>query len=160
MTAMRKQESDPGTRARMGCMSLPLDARRKTATDHDSLEIFEFDFACMGKYVDVTSMDSVVIGAMGNSLRAYGGKPNTGIPKHYELLGYQATYLEASVDAPSIKPGMVLFSGSACLLMKQTVVCWSIMSADKARLHQLLRNPVSITGSVATPLVSDKLLTQ
>lgn len=160
MTAMRNQQSDPGTRARMGCMSLPLEAHHKTATDHDSLEIFEFDFACMRKYVDVASMDSVIVGAMGNSLRVYGGEPKTGIPQHYELSGYQATFLEASVDAPSIKTGMVLFSGSACLLMKQTVVCWAMMSADKAKLHQFLRNPVTIAASAAVPLVPDQLLMQ
>ncbi len=141
-------------------MYYQLDSRHKTSTEHDSLSIFEFDFACMGKVVTPDSMESVILRNMESSLKVYGAEPlpGPGVPQRYELNGYAAEFVEDSVEAPSVRKGMILYSGSTCVLMRQTVVCWSIVSADKRKLHELLANPVVFDGKPETALVPKNML--
>jgi hypothetical protein len=158
MEALRRQQTDEATRRRMGCMKFPLDSRHESADEHDTLSIFEFDFECMGKWVTEDSMESVVLGSMQDSLKVYGGKPSISKPQRYELNGNAAEFIEAFVEAPTVKKGMTLYSGSSCVLMRQTVVCWALMSADLKKLHELLGNPVVFDGHQGVPLVPDQLL--
>lgn len=158
LNSARSNTADPEAKQRMSCLTMPLDARHRTATDHEIIEILVVDFACMGKVVDVDSMETVVLGNFASSLKAYGGAPQVGTPHRYKLNGYPADFLSATVAAPTLNKDATLYDASSCVLIGQTVVCWSFMSTDKGKLKAFLRNPVSFAGHEDVALVPAEFL--
>ena len=150
---------DPTAPGQTGCVTTPVDAKHKTATDDDTLSILKVNFATCGNRP--ATQDSVETGMMGSlalPLRQYDGDAKVAVPKRYVLNGYPASYFALTTTVPKKGPGAMVYVGSSCVLVGKVAECFSIYSADKRKVQDVMSGSVVFRGHVGVPLVPVGLL--
>ncbi len=149
-------ESPETLQPALRCTSTPLIAVNKPGPAQvELIMILRLDFGCMGRNVGPEVLEPMAVGSIRQGLRKI-GPPILTKPVAYVLDGHEAVFVQAS--APDASDGIPGHAGVACVLLVNTVACWSALTAYPSHLPQLFAATVSFDQRVAHPIVPAELI--
>jgi len=156
-----RQTTEGDVKRAAECLTSPLVAVENAGTQNFGfVMVTESDFNCEDKSVNLINADilsSLTQTALQTAMNML-GEAHIDRPASYRAAGHLASVVEGKVDAATSKSKADIFGESACVVIRQDVVCFNAMSANKTRLRQLLGGNILFDGGPKSPLVPVSIL--
>jgi hypothetical protein len=149
-----KQKAGGETAKALQCLTTPLVAVENPGKQNFGFVIAtQSDLGCENQSIDGMNADALshlTQTALATAMKML-GTPTIGTPITYKLAGRLASVVEAKIGADTSPSKADIFGEAACVVIRQDVVCWSAMSADRARLHQILGGDILFAKTTLIP---------
>ena len=147
---MEKQSSDQ-FKPILHCVAPTLLAVRSVAEhQQEMITLFNVDFGCMGRAAEANVLVPMARNSLTKVLERI-GQPTLLDPVAYHLDSYDAVFIQGS--APDTRDGNPGYGGIACVLIINTVSCWSTLTAYPTHLPSMFANTITFRGHAEQPLV-------
>jgi hypothetical protein len=156
--AWEKVQGDTETSKAMACLQTLLVAVENPRTSaFRMLDITRLDLDCRKESTSAVKLDELTEAGLRTALTMV-GRPVIDKALSYRLAKHPASVVEGRIDPQASVSKGPIFGEASCAIIAHSVVCFSAMAADRARVRQVLEGGITFDSGKEQPLVQAGLL--